>query len=91
MAKRNRTKGTKKPAQMPGADYGVDRTTAVMTAADFNDNLRAADIIACAYGERQDKQFHIAPSVMLVARNPEPLAKAFTQFKAWMDTTGSTH
>lgn len=73
---------------MPGTDYGVDRTIAVMTAADFNNNLRAADIIACAYGERHDKQFHVAPAVMLVARNPEPLTKAFIQFKAWMDTTG---
>lgn len=88
MAKRNRSKGTKKPPQMPGDDHGIDRTTAIMTAADFNENLRAADIIACAYGERQDGQFHVTPAVMLVARNPEPLTKAFIQFKAWMDATG---
>ena len=73
---------------MPGMDYGIDRPTAVMTAPDFNDNLRAADIFACAYGERQDQELHVAPAVILVAKNPALLTKAFLQFKAWMDATG---
>lgn len=74
---------------MPGADYGVDRPTAIMTAPDFNDNLRAANIMACAYGEMWNAEVDsVLPVLTLVGMKPDFLTKAFLQFKAWMDATG---
>ncbi|WP_159008526.1 hypothetical protein [Bradyrhizobium sp. S69] len=90
MTKKKSNKGGKQKApEMPGADYGIDRPSAVMTAPDFNDNLRAADVIACAYGDVLNEQVgSVIPFVSLVAKKPELLTKAFVQFKAWMDATG---
>jgi hypothetical protein len=90
MARQKSKKGGKpKTLEMPGIDYGIEHKTAVMTAPDFNDNLRTANIIACACGDARNEQVDsILPFVGLVAKNPELLTKAFTQFKAWMDTTG---
>jgi hypothetical protein len=87
--KRSNKKGKQKPPEMPGADYGIDRTTAVLTAPDFNDNLRAAEVIACAYGQMHSEEVgSVLPIVTLVATKPDFLAKAFRQFKAWIDATG---
>ncbi|MDN5005542.1 hypothetical protein ACFQZO_32300 [Bradyrhizobium sp. GCM10027634] len=74
---------------MPGVDYGMDRPTAIMTAPDFNDNLRAANIIACGYGEMPNNDVgSVLPVVSLVGTKPDFLTQAFLQFKAWMDATG---
>lgn len=89
MVKQKPNKSGKKPPEMPGADYGVDRPTAIMTAPDFNDNLRAANIIACAYGEMPNREVDsVLPVVSIVGTKADPLTKAFLQFKAWMDATG---
>ena len=74
---------------MPGFDYGLESSLAIMTAPEFNDNLRAANIIACAYGLKYSSEIgaHI-PVISLVATKPEPLKNALIQFKAWIDATG---
>ena len=75
--------------EMPGSDYGFDRPTAIMAAPDFNDNLRTANIIACAYGEMLNKDLDtVVPVLSLIGTKADYLIKAFTQFKAWMDATG---
>jgi len=74
---------------MPGFDYGLESALAIMTAPDFNDNLRAANIIACAYGLKYSSEIGAqVPIISLVATEPEPLKKALVQFKAWIDATG---
>ncbi len=89
MAKKKPNTSAKKSPEMPGSDYGFDRPTAIMTAPDFNDNLRAANIIACAYGEMLNKDLDtVVPVLSLIGTKAEYLIKAFTQFKAWMDATG---
>jgi hypothetical protein len=89
VGKKQNKKGKHKLQEMPGSDYGIDRTTAVLTAPDFNDNLRAADVIACAYGEKRTREVgSVLPVVTLVATKPDFLVKALTQFKAWIDATG---
>jgi hypothetical protein len=89
--KKNRSKSKKprSPASMPGFDYGVDRKIALMTAPDFNDNLRAANIIACAYGEmRHPDVGAVIPVITLVATKADFLKSAMLQFKGWIDATG---
>ncbi len=74
---------------MPGFDYGIDRSTAILTAPDFNDNMRQAEIIAASYGELRAPGYGpIIPCISMVARNPAPLKEAYTQFQAWMQATG---
>jgi hypothetical protein len=78
-----------KPHEMPGSDYGIDRAIAVVTATDFNSNLRTADVVACAYGEKYNTEMDtVLPILTLVATKPDFLIKAFTQFKGWIDATG---
>jgi hypothetical protein len=90
--KKQRKKGQKKPSKpsvMPGLDYGIARTTAVMTEPVFNDQMRKADIIACAYGEMGVAGIsRVVPCISMVARNPGSLKEAFQQFHAWIQATG---
>lgn len=88
---KQKKKKAKKPGvlTMPGLDYGIVRSVAVLTAPDFNDNMRAAEIIACAYGEMGAPGIDaVIPFLSVVAKKPELLKKAFSQFKAWMEATG---
>lgn len=90
MKKRKSKKPKKKPSLlMPGFDYGLENSLAIMTAPDFNENLRAANIIACAYGMKFSDEInaHI-PIISLVATNPDLIKRAFVQFKSWIDATG---
>ncbi len=74
---------------MPGFDYGLENSLAIITAPDFNDNLRAANIIACAYGTKYSNEIKAEiPIISLVATNQDLLKRAFIQFKAWIDATG---
>src|SRR5260370_25097413 len=74
---------------MAGFDYGLLNHTAVVAAPDFNDNLRAANVIACAYGSKHSVEIGApVPTLSLVATKPELLKEAFLQFKAWIDATG---
>ena len=90
--KRHHRKGQKKalkPSVMPGFDYGIDRSTAVITAPIFNDQMRNADIVACAYGQIAAPGVARAiPCISIVARNPGPLKEAFQQFHGWIEATG---
>jgi hypothetical protein len=90
--KKQRTKRSNKPKSlllMPGLDYGLDNSLAIITAPQFNDNLRAANIIACAYGLKHSAEIRSeVPIISLVATKPEPLKDALIQFKAWIDATG---
>jgi hypothetical protein len=90
--KKQRPKRSNKPKSlplMPGFDYGLESNLAIMTAPDFNDNLRAANIIACAYGAKYSSEIGAqVPIISLVATDPELLKKALIQFKAWIDATG---
>jgi hypothetical protein len=80
---------TPQPPEMPGLDYGLENALAIMTAPDFNDNFRAANIIACAYGmKHSDELIASVPIISVVATKPELLMKSFLQFTAWTDTTG---
>lgn len=82
-------KKSSKPPVMPGFDYGIARTMAVMTEPVFNDQMRKADIIACAYGEmRVPGLSRVVPCISMVARNPSSLKEAFQQFHAWIQATG---
>lgn len=74
---------------MPGFDYGFDRRITVMTPPVFEEEMRKADIIACAYGEMPAPGVaSVIPCISVVARHPEPLTKSFKQFSAWVDATG---
>jgi hypothetical protein len=89
--KKQRTKSKKaKPSpSMPGLDYGLENSLAIMTAPDFNDNLRAANIVACAYGMKYHNEIYAQiPIISLVATKPDVLKKAFIQFRTWIDATG---
>ena len=87
--RQKRQKKSSKPLVMPGFDYGIDRKTAVMTPPIFNDRMREADIIACAYGQTVVPGIsRAAPCISMVARNPGPLKEAFQQFDGWIQATG---
>lgn len=74
---------------MPGYDYGFDQRSTVMTSPLFNDEMRRADIIACAYGQISAPGVaSVVPCISMVARHPEPLTNAFKQFHAWIEATG---
>ena len=74
---------------MPGFDYGIDRSSVVVTPPVFNEKMRDADIIACAYGQmRAPGVGSVVPCISMVARNPGPLKESFQQFHAWIEATG---
>lgn len=74
---------------MPGFDYGLEHHLAVLTAPEFNFNLRAANIIARGYGAEHNNEVDAeVPVVMLVAKKPDLLKQAFVQLKTWIDATG---
>lgn len=90
MSKHKGRKKQKKPPVMPGFDYGVNRSNPVMTAPAFSDEMRNADIIACAYGQMPAHGLApIVPCISMVARDPAPLKRAFQQFQAWIEATGA--
>ena len=74
---------------MPGFDYGLENRLAILTAPDFNENFRAANVIACAYGVKYSAEVDASiPVISIVATNPDMLKRAFIQFKTWIDATG---
>jgi hypothetical protein len=80
---------SKRPQVMPGFDYGLDRPTTIMTPPVFEEEMRRANIIACAYGQMSAPGVgSVVPCISMVARHPEPLTKAFKQFHAWIEATG---
>jgi hypothetical protein len=88
-SKKGKGKLPKSPV-MPGFDYGVDRSSAVITPPVFNEKMRDADIIACAYGQMRAPGIgSVVPCISMVARNPAPLKEAFQQFSAWIEATGA--
>jgi hypothetical protein len=91
MKKPKRKKPKKKPAPpvTPGLDHGWPRPIAIVTAWDFNDNLRKGGVIACAYGEDYSADCQsVVPVVTLVGTDGDALKQAMLQFKAWTDATG---
>lgn len=83
------SKNTARPLVMPGFDYGIARTMAVMTEPVFNDEMQKAEIIACAYGETSAPGMsRVVPFISMVARNPDPLKEAFLKFHQWIQATG---
>ena len=74
---------------MAGYDHGWPVNTMVLTATDYNDNLRASKIVGCAYGEDYSADCGtIVPILSLMVTDPKPLKLAFDQFRAWIDATG---
>jgi hypothetical protein len=90
MKKQKKEKATKVPTLlMPGFDYGLENRIALLTAPDFNNNLRAANVIACAYGFKHSDEINApVPIISLVATRADLLKEAFLQFKSWIDATG---
>jgi hypothetical protein len=88
--KKQKTRKTRRSSPvMPGFDYGLENSVAVVTAPDFNNNLREANIIACAYGMKHSHEFDATiPIISLVATKPDLMKQAFIQFKGWIDATG---
>lgn len=61
----------------------------LLTATDYNDNLRAAGIIGCAYGSDYSNDCGTdIPILSLAVKHPHRLKLAFDQFRAWIDATG---
>lgn len=74
---------------MPGFDYGIDRSIVVITEPVFDREMRRAEIIACAYGEKRAPAIsRTVPCISMVALRPDPLKKAFQQFHEWIQATG---
>lgn len=74
---------------MPGADHGWPNNVMVWAAMEFNDNLRAANIVGCGYSEQYNADVGgVIPVVILLATNPGPLIEALKQFQTWMTYTG---
>jgi hypothetical protein len=87
--KKKKPKKSQPMPVMPGCDFGLEHHIAVLGAVDFNNDLRSADVMGCAYGFHHSQEVDASlPIVYLIAKNPELLKQALLQFKAWMDATG---
>lgn len=71
-----------------GFDYGLPFRAAAIGSIDFNQKLRAADIIAVAYGIEHSAELDCpVPALSLVGRNEEPLRQAFEEFARWAESS----
>lgn len=87
--KRPNKKMNAKFAVMVGLEHGWPRNTLIVPAPDFNNNLRASEIVGCAYGlDFADECQRQIPILSLMVKKPEIAARAFDQFKSWITATG---
>src|SRR5438045_6512132 len=67
-----------------GFDLGDQQTTVVIHDIGFNQALRDAKVMACAYGvDRVENYPSPIPMVSLVAEHVRPLRLAFDEFARW--------
>ena len=78
--------GTLKPLNSDqwGFDYGISANVGALGSIGFVDKLRAADIVAVAYGTTFSNEINCnVPVLSLIGRNEVPLREAFQEFIGW--------
>lgn len=85
--RRDKKTSSRQPTQW-GFDYGLSVPAAALGSIDFNNNLRAADVIGVAYGIGYSIDLtQQVPTISLIARNEEPLGLAFDEFSRWAESS----
>ena len=75
---------TPKHSSPKGYDFGLSGLTALIASPQFIEELRNAEVIACAYGwEHSTILQEDVPLISLGARNEEPIKRAFDEFYRW--------
>lgn len=87
--KKSKKPNKSKPAVMAGFDYGCPSKIMFLTPPDYNDNLRASEIVGCAYGtDFSDECGANIPILSLMVKNIDKIKLAFDQFRSWINATG---
>lgn len=72
------------PSREQGFDFGLEVHALAVSDISFIGLLGEAEVVACAYGYVGSGPLGVPMFEMsLVGTNPEPLRKAFTEFKRW--------
>ena len=83
--------GRKTASQIPdgrGFDYGIGITVGAVGSMEFNNNLRAAEILAVGYGFDHSQELGVqVPAITLIGKNEKPLREAFDEFWTWTEET----
>jgi hypothetical protein len=66
-----------------GFDLGDHMKVMVMASSDFNDALRRANVVGCAYGYEYVYGMGRIPAITLVGTDPNALEEAFKSFERW--------
>lgn len=66
-----------------GLDLGDHMRVMSLASTDFNDALRRANIVGCAYGYEPVNGMGHIPAITLVGTNSSALEEAFTSFERW--------
>ena len=89
MKRRKRTTRAPSSKTAPrGFDYGCLPYAQALASPEFMNHLNAAMVHAVAYGSAWSGSLnHAVPSISLVAKRGDELAKAFEEFNAWSRMT----
>lgn len=72
------------PQKERGFDFGFQMRTMAVPDFEFNQSLRDAGVIGCAYGYHPIKGIsHPIPSITLIGTNVTGFERAYQSFKAW--------
>jgi len=66
-----------------GFDLGDHMRVMSMASTDFNDALRKANVVGCAYGYEYVNGLGRIPAITLVGTDPDALEEAFRSFERW--------
>lgn len=77
---------TPKHSSPKGYDFGLSGLTALVASPQFMEELRNAEVIACAYGwEYSTALQQDLPLISLGATNESPIKRAFDEFYRWQE------
>lgn len=81
-------KGQQHKSDRYGFDYGSAATALAVSSIEFNKNLVEAEVLGVAYGIAESNELGlVVPSISLIARNQDPLRKAFDEFSTWAEAS----